>query len=101
MENVIRLKNATYKFLEKKYIEFYCSVHEEGFREEQGLIKTKVLFQDYIIKLMVIKPEESGIIAKAYDHIKSDKSLLRKAQAVHGLNRCSDEVKNKYLPLLQ
>lgn len=100
MEKVTRLKNSTYKSLEKRYIDIWCAVADEGFREEQALAKTKILFQDFVIHLMLTAPEQSGIIATAYDHLKSDKSLLRKAQHVHVLNRCSDEVKNKYLPLL-
>jgi hypothetical protein len=81
------LETPMYSLLTKKYLRIYKQVRECNYPFEHSFLITKIKFQEYIIKLMLQKPEQTDSIIHCYQKLRGDASLPEKAIQYYDTNR--------------
>ena len=94
------MQETVRKLLGETYIQLYREEREKGFTVEVATFKARFQLQENVIGLMSKHPHEVGIIAKAYEKIKTDTTIQEKAQILYDIRNCTEEVKAKYMPML-
>jgi len=101
MASVEKIKPPMQKVLAKEFIKIYCSYKNNNYPREMIVFKTMYKLQEMVIAFIKENPHQATIIATAYDYIKHDTTLHEKALTTYELSKCSHEVKEKYMHLVQ